>query len=767
MGLAIGFATVLLLMYGERTLNGALRELSYGTPWEGLVAGFAWGTLLLLLPGVALVAWLGWRALCFAVLEGRLSARVAHKLSWSVLAMGMVCALLLTGAVLTAPSTTLARQLSIFLGDYAVPTWLVYGGYALVLIALGALTGPAPPRLPPLVVVTLRPPGRRRWFSAHELHRLAATWGEARGPVVLVRPAARAPLRAGLHARWAAFNGRLDELFVSDEHGARRWCAAWLGDRAPRAPGLFVRECFVREAGALSPLVATLSAQHPQTLFMLVLGREPDAAWLEELRHALPKQHSFTLAEPDNTLRVPRLSSLAGSLGSPRRLARALEQQMREPPARSRIAVLGRPRRDALADRLVMALDQRKDAQGRLIDALRPAREDLGAHETLLLLVDVAWLAGEREACHEAAALGVLAAGARRLAVVTDFEVSEAQLARALSVCASQVDIAWYGTLPPSLGDAPAWELAAQRIAAGAPLPLLPAPLPGCVRVHVSLDADEPLHSRLSHALEDVLGIQRVLSSERADEDAELLVVVLTPEAVRAMEHGSSEALLRPLGGALLRAVRVLPVLVGGARMPRGGLDASLLHRLAEVSVLRLPDEAGAEDLQRLVDVVCELLKVRPAPADRGAASVLLFRDASEASTYALPALEKTLLALQPNLRLRHGDEDILSPADLVVVLVDANVERWLHSPRGGELAFALRWEVPVLCVLLDDARLPSDLPPQLATLAQAPTVRCMLREGRAGALDEVQRAAHLLLRAGLGRRGASSLNPRPSPLPS
>jgi len=753
MGLALGFATVLLLMFSERTLNTALWDLSYGTPWEGLVAGFAWGTVLLLLPAVALVAWLAWRALCFALLEGRLSARVPHSLVWSVLAMGHVCTLLLAGAIISAPSTSLARQLSIFLGDYAAPMWLVYGGYALLLVALGVLTGPAPARLPPLVVVTARTFDRRRWFGAHELHRLATTWGEGRGPVVLVRPATRAPQRAGLHARWAAFNGRLDELFVSDEHSARRWCAAWLGEHASRAPGLFVRECFVREASALAPLIATLTAQHSRALFMLVLGSQPDATWIEELQHALPKRQAFTLDEPEAPP-VARLSSLAGRLSAPWRLSRAIEQQMRAPPSTARIAVLGRPRSDALADRLVMALDQRKDAHGRIIDALRPARDDMGTYETVLLLVDVAWLAGEREARNEAAALSGLAASARRLAVVTDLEVSEAQLAQALSTCAAQRQVTWYGTLPATAASFATWQQAAQRIALDTPQQLLAPRLPGCVRAHVALEVDERLHMRLSYALQAALGGERVLSGARADQDADLLVVVLTPAAVEAIERSDS-AEVRAFGGTLLRAGKLLPVLLDDAHMPRSGLDPSLLHRLTARAALPLRGDVDARGLQRLIAVVRELLNVAPRPELLEAASILIFGQPSEASPDAMRKLEGALLERHPNAQVHYNDGPAPPPPDLVVVLVDVNAAHWLRSAQRDGLGMALQGDAPVLCVLLDNAVLPANLPASLAALANAPAVRSALTDRGFDALGEVQRAAHGLLVDGLALRGA------------
>jgi choline dehydrogenase len=631
-GLALALAAVMLLVPLQRTLHGALIELSFATPWEGLAAGFAWGILLLAVPALGLGVSLLWRALTHAVLEGRLSARVVHGLVWCGLvlaALGLASVAASVVEALAAASratalTLVARRVSLFVGDYAVAMWTVYGVCVIAQLGLGFIIRPAPARLPPLVVITLRPPGKRPWGGAHELHRLACTWGESRGPVVLVRPAARATSLAGVHARWAWFAGRLDELFVGDAYAARRWCAAWLGPRSAEAPGLFVRECFVRDASALAPLVGALRSQHPDALFMLVLGATPDPVWLDELRHALPKRNAFTLAETAvDVPRVPRLSTLAGSLGSPaavRKLVGALEQQMLAPPPQRRIAVMGRPRSDAAADRLVMALDQRKDAQGRLIDALRPARDDVGRHETLLLLLDLAWLAGEREARAEAAALTVLVASARRLAVMAEAEVPRPVLARALTACGWQREFDWFGVLPPA-GELAAWTATADNIVGCVPVALpQDASAPGTVRLLTDpADLGFILLPYLKDALARHFGAERIFDATRSDVHTELTVAVLSRSLVLALQRGEAVEFRKWLQAELLRTGRVLPLLLNDAEMPREGLDPPLLHLLASRQALRLRTADSAQDLDLFVSVVARLLD-RPAPPAKAAA---------------------------------------------------------------------------------------------------------------------------------------------------
>lgn len=517
-GLALGVWLLLILEPLQRfTLQAAL-SLSRGTPWEGLASGLSWAVLACAVPLLAVACLLLWRQLAQAVLAGRVAVSAAHDLvlvlcitALAVVVWALSAPLGLPGPTALAlgdrPWTVVAQRLSLFVDGPALMLLIFSVMYALLRLALGWLQadsrrgGPAAMApLPPLVVLDLRRAQDCSLRATQDLHALACTWGQARGPVLLVRLAAQALQGGGQHLRWAQAARRLPELFVSGADPARRWCATWLASDS----GPFLRECLLGPEGGMRHLVLALRTAAPGALFLLVPGVGLSNTELERLRLALPKARCLLLApgEPlalgeSGSTPLARLVRIDAGLRRPwqrQALVQALTRRLQSPQQQRRLAVTGRPRSDRLADAVVAAVDQRVLAgHDTPVDAQRPARDAQGGFDRLLLLLDPAWLAGDTEALVEVAALqtlvqGVLGVNAGALPGValmstgdTDAAPTQQAVARAWARCGGVGAAAYLGHLPE---DPLTWadQGALDRLFKGGevalPLAVEPAPAP-------------------------------------------------------------------------------------------------------------------------------------------------------------------------------------------------------------------------------------------------------------------------------------------------
>jgi hypothetical protein len=85
------------------------------------------------------------------------------------------------------------------------------------------------------------------------------------------------------------------------------------------------------------------------------------------------------------------------------------------------------------------------------------------------------------------------------------------------------------------------------------------------------------------------------------------VVVVIGPRWLESLEkraHGAEDFVQHEIAAALRRAVTIIPVLVGGARMPTAGQLPPALSGLSYRNALEVRDERFDEDAARLVDAI-------------------------------------------------------------------------------------------------------------------------------------------------------------------
>ncbi len=473
-GLALGVWLLLIIEPLQRHGLSTTLALSQGTPWEGLAVPFSWALLACAVPLLGLACLLLWRLLAQAVLEARLAVSAAHDLMWVLCVSALAVALWALWAPLQLPGAppldlgdkpwaVAAQRLSLFVDGPALVLLTFAVTYVLSRLAVGALSlrreqsALRPDRLlPPLVLLDLRSPDDCPTRALRDLHALANTWGQARGPVLLLRAAAHALQGGGQHQRWAQAARRLPELFVQGPDAARRWCASWLGS----GRGPFVRECLLSQASDMRELALALRGAAPGALFVVLPGSWLMADEVERLRLVLPKARSVCLVQANPRMQAPaRIPHLSGSLHQPwqrQALVTVLTQRLLAPQAQQSLAVIGRPRSDRLADALVAVLDQQPlPGSDTLLDAQRPARDAQVGFERLLLLLDPAWLAGEAEALVEAAALQSWVGSVPMVAALSTGAPGPAPtqqaLDRAWAACGGRGTLVYAGHLPEDI----------------------------------------------------------------------------------------------------------------------------------------------------------------------------------------------------------------------------------------------------------------------------------------------------------------------------
>ena len=540
-GVAAALWALLLVEPMQRLLQRSLLAVTLGTVWEGMVAGAVWSLVPLLAVTLAFGLHIAWRAGAHAVLEGRIVPRAVHDTAWVAAVVGLAMAVALVvrqlNPLLSTDGvpwwSTAAGNLSVFIEAHAAKLITTVGAYAASQFLLAWRAGAPAPTCGTLVVLDLRLPLRASPGEARRLMRLATAWADRRGPVVLVRPMAAAADGAGVHAYWAHAAGRLETLFVEDTLTAHRWAAAWCTGPDPRRTGrgsddrgagtqpIALRECYTQQR-ALPELVSAIAAVERNAIFLLLVA-EPDApvvaldgTWLASLRDVLPKRRSMVLLAPPTVddgrapaaqRGIARLGTLQGRVDTRRALGAliaALEREFHAPPPQWRIALVGRPRTDASADRLVASLDQRKHRNGALVDAMRPLRSGGGGGcETAILLLDAAWLGGDPEAMAEAARLAPAVTGARSVYALVEGKATAEEVKRAAAYAGWTGELLFLGALPRSSdpGIDAAVALIAQRFIEGETIPpatLLvqrESPVPAAAAGGFAADGDPPEQS--------------------------------------------------------------------------------------------------------------------------------------------------------------------------------------------------------------------------------------------------------------------------------
>ena len=734
----------------QRTLQRWLLTATLATPWEGMVTGTVWLLVPLIVGALAVGALLIWRALSHAVLDGRVSLRAPFEISW-VAAVAGVAAFVLLATAPAGPGVTLAQvaepdaawwttaaaRLSLFVDAYAQPWLAVLGTYAVAQLGYAWYYGLPEPAFGPVVIIDLVEPDDIDQRSAQRLLQFANAWGEERGAFVLVRAPELAERDAGLHAYWAHAAGELDTLFVDDMVTARRWVARWFGaptriergadgaNRTVQSRRIFARECYAT-LPALPDLVRALCAERNPVFVLLAdattfrrksvspivhlspltKGRVAPRTspllsahdlLLESLHAALPKQASFVLTDPaaagESVARLRTLPGAIDSMPALRSLIAALEKEMRAPPVQRRVAVVGRPRSDALADRLAAALDRRKDAEDRLIDAVRPLRNAAGSdYDTLIVLLDPTWLAGEVEALAEARALAPLARAAATVQVVmlgteraTErglLALQTLQLGRESRLLGHLADGSSDTDVQPLVdrflaGESTGWG------ASGASLPVL----------YLSFESADNgfCGAALWHTLaEEFVNDYRVTGgflaygaqSTAVDTIAAAAVViaVLSPQSIAVIKEENTlmlgSSLLHEVAVALARGIPVLPILLDGARMPPADLLPTSLRALANIHAVAVDTSAGSSDLSRVVEAVRNL---RRAPREAASAQPESLVRSSEMGT----PLQRLLHAFGSG---QLDDEFFrLLQAELVAAVEAGRIPReW--GPRAAEV---------------------------------------------------------------------------------
>jgi hypothetical protein len=816
-GLALGVWVLLLFEPTQRLLHGRLIELALGTPWEGLVAGLVWTLLLGGAPALGLAGWLGWRWIAMTVLDGRLPARVPHDLMWTGCVLALAALLMVALAPLGfgrietlqldgAPWVIAAQGLSLFVDEYGVAMLLLFATYSLYQVGSGfAISARAPAPAPPLVVLDLDDAPGLGTRPLVVLHRLACAWAGRSGSAVLVRPAASAAAGAGMHARWATAAARLDELFVDDAAGARRWTASWLGQRS----GPAVRECFVARADVLAPLVAALQTAQPAALFLLLTGRSPEtdppaiapALWpgpneLDALRRALPKPRSFVLVRPEQAgwQPVARLASLPGRIDSRAGtddLVERMAQLAQDPPRQLRVAVIGRPAGDSRCDRLVTALDQRPRPDGTPFDAQRPPRAEAGAFDLVVLMVDPHWLAGEPEARAEAAALAPLLQAAAEVAVVGLDTASQPPaletVAGALAASGWQRDFRFIGHLSATV-DGPELARVVESLIGQESLPLSPA-APAQQRIELLYDTGDAdfVRTRLRPALERRFGAERIGDALPYGPPAQAALMVISAGAARLLVGPGESTFSAGLAQQRGRGTPIVGLLLDGATLP-ARID---VRWSTSRSLPTLDSAAGPETFATWAEALAAALgegRSPPradGPGQPAAPRVGILCRPTEANAYALDAIEKTLLSIPASVvrsdgvLRRSGLAADLGPAfedcDLVLVLPPDDLETRAaraDAAKGAAAMLPALWQVLaallddlddtssaiVVPVLLDGRRLasPEAMPAELRRLSELQAVELNLMKEGQGALDR--------LREVVARALVSRTSSRPQP---
>jgi formylglycine-generating enzyme required for sulfatase activity len=153
-------------------------------------------------------------------------------------------------------------------------------------------------------------------------------------------------------------------------------------------------------------------------------------------------------------------------------------------------------------------------------------------------------------------------------------------------------------------------------------------------------------------------GVDFVEVLEQAVASCDVLIAVIGKQWVTSADEQGNPRLENPddfvrleIGTALERNIRVVPVLVGGSRMPRSNELPAALSRLARRHALEVPDTAFHRELNRLVESIEEAELQRKAEQDR------LAREKAEAAQRA----ERELLAREKAEAAQRAERERLS----------------------------------------------------------------------------------------------------------
>lgn len=119
-------------------------------------------------------------------------------------------------------------------------------------------------------------------------------------------------------------------------------------------------------------------------------------------------------------------------------------------------------------------------------------------------------------------------------------------------------------------------------------------------------------------------GVDFVHEIEEAVDASAVVIVLIGPRWLAASDREGRRRLDDPhdfvrleVAAALDRAVRIFPVLVGGATMPSQSDLPAPLARLARFNAIELSDSRWAYDAERLVDALGSIVPPQPSPRER------------------------------------------------------------------------------------------------------------------------------------------------------
>jgi len=119
-------------------------------------------------------------------------------------------------------------------------------------------------------------------------------------------------------------------------------------------------------------------------------------------------------------------------------------------------------------------------------------------------------------------------------------------------------------------------------------------------------------------------GVDFVEVLEQAVASCDVLIAVIGKQWATSADEQGNRKLENPddfvrleIGAALDRNIRVVPVLVGGSRMPRANELPAALSKLARRHALEVPDTAFHRELNRLVESIEEAELQRKADQER------------------------------------------------------------------------------------------------------------------------------------------------------
>jgi hypothetical protein len=211
---------------------------------------------------------------------------------------------------------------------------------------------------------------------------------------------------------------------------------------------------------------------------------------------------------------------------------------------------------------------------------------------------------------------------------------------------------------------------------------------------------------------------------EKAVGSCEVLIVVMGNEWLRAQDTAGRRRLDDPadyvrleVATALQRTIRVIPVLVQGAPMPRAEELPADIAKLARRNAIELSDARWAYDVDRLIHTIEEVLQLRASAAAAASHEAASAATAATAASAARPRAWMAVLAAVVVCGLAWGGWKIVKPQVAHGVAVPASTAPTPVHRAPATLAPA----APVPAAAAPAHRAPATLAPAAPAHAAAP----------------------------------------------